>query len=122
MVALAAWTAPGEPSRLRRAAYAACVLAGLAILVAPVALHNRSRGAAVLVASSGGENLYIGNRRGAQGDFTAIHPQAGDVFSARRLARELAQRDLGGDPGPAEVSAYWRNRAIREIYLARRGA
>jgi tetratricopeptide (TPR) repeat protein len=115
VAALAAWTAPGEPSRMRRAAHVACVLAGLAILIVPVALHNRNRGAAVLVASSGGENLFIGNRRGAKGDFTALHPQAGDVFSARRLARELAQRDLGGDPDPAEVSAYWRNRAIREV-------
>ena len=102
VVALAAWTAPGEPSRLRRAAYAACVLAGLAILVAPVALHNRSRGAAVLVASSGGENLYIGNRRGAQGDFTAIHPaescDPGDVVRSRRLARARGPQARAGVP------------------------
>lgn len=90
-------------------------LCGLALVVAPVTLHNFRHGDFVLVASSGGENLFIGNKRGAQGDYTPLHPQAGDLFSERLLARRLAEGAEGRELRPSERSAYWRRRAVEEI-------
>ena len=69
--------------------------AGLVLAVLPATLHNVRQGDFVTIASAGGENLFIGNQRGATGGHTALHPQAGDIFSQRRLATELAERERG---------------------------
>ncbi len=113
----AAVLALGGPARSRRSRIASILVfaAGLAAGVAPATIHNLRRGDTVLVASSGGENLFIGNQRGARGDYTAIHPQAGDLFSERVLARMLAEKDAGRELLPSQVSSFWRGRAIREV-------
>jgi len=101
-----------------RAVRAVLVLAftvGLAAGIAPATVHNLRRGDFVLVASSGGENLYIGNRKGARGDYSPIHPKAGDIFSERILARELAEQEAGRALSAQEVSAYWRRKAVAAI-------
>ncbi len=90
-------------------------VAGISLGVAPATVHNLRRGDRVLVASSGGENLFIGNQRGARGDYTPLHPKAGDIFSERVLAKAIAEKEVGRPIGPTEVSAYWRGRAIREV-------
>jgi tetratricopeptide (TPR) repeat protein len=93
---------------------AAC-LAGMAVAVAPITLHNVHQGDLVLVASAGGENLFIGNQRGGDGGHNPLHPQAGDLFSQRALASLVAEQEAGRDLRPSEVSAFWRGRAFREI-------
>jgi tetratricopeptide (TPR) repeat protein len=88
---------------------------GISAGVAPATLHNLRHGDLVLVASSGGENLFIGNQRGARGDYTPLHPRAGDIFSERVLGKAVAEKELGRTARPSEVSAFWRGRAIREV-------
>jgi len=113
--ALAALWWPGElgagRSTRRRMAVAAAFLAGVALLVLPATAHNARRGDPLLVASSAGENLYIGNQPGAGGGYTALDARAGDIFSQRIVARELAERARDRPLRPSEVSAYWRERA-----------
>jgi tetratricopeptide (TPR) repeat protein len=109
-----ALASPGRWSRQRFVPAVAC-LAACALAVAPATVHNLRRGDFVLVASSGGENLFIGNQRGASGGYSPIHTRAGDIFSERALARLLAEEDEGRPLRPSEVSAYWRAKAIREV-------
>jgi tetratricopeptide (TPR) repeat protein len=71
-----------------------------------------------LIASSAGENLFIGNQRGGDGGHRALDPNAGDLFSQRILARQIAQEALGETLSGSEVSAYWRARAWTEIASA----
>src|SRR5262245_31626300 len=60
---LGVWPQDG-PGGLRRAVPSLALALGPAAGIAPATLHNLRCGDLVLVASSGGENLYIGNRRG----------------------------------------------------------
>lgn len=113
---LALWCWPGDrPRSASRLRGVAAYVAGLAIVILPVSAHNALRGDTVLLASSAGENLFIGNQRGAQGGYTALDPSAGDIFSQRIMAQRLAEQARGHSLRPSEVSAYWRGRAWEEI-------
>jgi len=93
-------------------------LAGVALAIAPVTAHNVRRGEFTLIASSGGENLFIGNQRGGDGGHRALDPRAGDLASQRVLARKIAEEARGEPLSGREVSAYWRGRAWSEIRAA----
>jgi tetratricopeptide (TPR) repeat protein len=101
--------------RRRRWASAGVCLAALVIVIAPVTVHNVRRGDLVPIASSAGENLFIGNQPGAEGGYRALHPSAGDIFSQRVVAQRIAEQERGRPLRPSEVSAYWRARTFREI-------
>jgi tetratricopeptide (TPR) repeat protein len=98
------------------AAWRLVVVAALAAsaVVAPATIHNAVRGDLVLIASSAGENLFIGNQRGGDGGHTSLDPRAGDLFSQRELAAQLA-RDASGADNPSAVSKYWSKRALAEV-------
>lgn len=109
-----AWNPVGSGGTRRYLPAAAC-LAGMALAIAPATAHNLRRGDAVLIASSGGENLFIGNQREADGGHTPLDPRAGDLFSQRLLARKIAEDERGTQLTASGVSAYWRGRALDEI-------
>lgn len=90
-------------------------LLGCLALVAPLTAHNASHGDIVVVASAGGENLFIGNQRGARGGYTPLDPSAGDLLSQRRAAAEIAEAQSGRSLRPSEVSRYWARRALDEM-------
>jgi len=94
---------------------ATAFVTALLVALAPAAAHNWSQGDFVLVASSGGENLFIGNKRGGDGDYTPLHPKAGDLFSERILATEVAEREAGRALRASEVSTHWRRKAFEEV-------
>jgi len=114
-VPVAAAALASSRARSRRLAIVAAYLGGLAIALAPVVAHNWLRGDQVLVCSSAGENLFIGNQRGAQGGYTPLDPRAGDIFSQRVFAERRAEEALGRELAPSEVSAYWARRARAEV-------
>ena len=124
--ALLAFVAREAPrgERLRR--LVAPVLAAFALLalfaLAVVPLVGRFQ----LVGGAGGVNLYLGNKRGADGmiprqDRDAIY--AGDyrdsvqLFADAGYRAELARRGVAPPPRlhPGEVSAYWTRRTAAEI-------
>jgi hypothetical protein len=86
-----------------------------ALVILPVTLHNAREGGFVPIASSAGDNLFVGNQRGATGAVGALDPRAGDLFSMRALSRKLAEEAEGRPLHPGEVSAYWTRRALAEI-------
>jgi 4-amino-4-deoxy-L-arabinose transferase-like glycosyltransferase len=107
---------PAEPSGDRRRRLQVLpYLVAFDALVAPVTLHNVRQGDLVILDSSGGENLYIGNQSKGSGGYTALHPQAGDLFSQRALAEKIAEEERGEELTPSEISSYWRDRALRGI-------
>jgi tetratricopeptide (TPR) repeat protein len=89
--------------------------AAFLVLAAPATVHNLRQGDFVLVASAGGENLYIGNQAGAEGGYTPLHPAAGDIFSQRLAAKRIAEEAAGGELLASQVSSYWRGRALASI-------
>jgi tetratricopeptide (TPR) repeat protein len=118
-VAIAAVVRPSEripdDTVLRRYGRTAALVIAAGLVVAPVTLHNLRRGDRVLIASSSGENLFIGNQVTGDGGYTALHPRAADIFSQRELARLTAEEASGRSLKPSEVSAYWRDRALKEV-------
>jgi 4-amino-4-deoxy-L-arabinose transferase-like glycosyltransferase len=110
------WT----PARLATAAGLLCV--GLAVPILPVTAHNILAGHdAVLIASQGGVNFYIGNCAEATGDQafmpgptdTATYAKDGtytdNVMSSGRF---VAQKAAGHPLKASEVSAFWTRAAI----------
>ncbi|MCP3979556.1 MAG: tetratricopeptide repeat protein [bacterium] len=102
----------------RRVVRVGLLLAAAALVVLPVTLHNARAGDAVLIASAGGENLFIGNQRGGDGGHNPLHGQAGDLFSQRALAQRIAEEESGRRLRASGVSRYWRDRAVGEIVEA----
>ena len=107
--------APGGRPLRRRLVAAGGFLVAVAVVIAPVTLHNVRRGDVVLIGSAAGENLFIGNQIEGSGGYKALHPKAGDIFSQRAAAKVVAEREEGRSLLPSEISAYWRGRAFEEI-------
>ncbi|HXX47238.1 MAG TPA: tetratricopeptide repeat protein, partial [Myxococcota bacterium] len=104
---------PGAASGRRRAGVALALGLGLALVLAPVGLRNRALGDRFLVTTAQlGPNLWIGNHPGANGRYEPLRPNRGSARYEREDARALAEAALGRALSPAEVSDYWRDRAL----------
>ena len=101
--------------RTRSVRMVAAFVIGAALLVLPATVHNVRQGDAVLIASAGGENLFIGNQRGADGGHTPLSPASPDLFSQRLEAKRIAEAASGETLRPSQVSSYWTGRAVSEV-------
>jgi tetratricopeptide (TPR) repeat protein len=100
-----------------RLALAGFLLAGLAIVLLPVALRNKIvSGEFHLTTSQFGPNFYIGNNEAASGTYEPLRFGHGDPKYERQDARELAEQATGRRLTPAEVSRYWTWRALEYIW------
>lgn len=94
----------------------AALVAGLALGFAPQVARNLAADAPPLATTANlGPNLWIGNRPGADGLYLPLVPGQGRTGDEERDARELAERGAGRALDAAEVSAYWRDRALAAI-------
>ncbi|MBU0639722.1 MAG: hypothetical protein KKB50_12720, partial [Planctomycetes bacterium] len=86
-------------------------LAG-ALVVLPVSVRNYVVGGeAVLIASQGGVNFYIGNNPYSDG-FTAVVPGTRPTWwGGFEDTHRIVARELGHQPSESEVSAFWYARA-----------
>lgn len=100
----------GRGTRVNRATV--LLVALLAVLAANAARNYAVSGEALVIASHGGLNLYIGNHDRADGTYTpvpGITPSiAGQVSDATRVAESITGRSLS----PGEASNYFAWRAI----------
>lgn len=114
-VATAAAVFVAQPSRWRWNRAPVLLAALLAVLGANAARNYAASGDALLIASHGGLNLYIGNHDRADGTYTpvpGITPSiAGQASDATRLAEAGAGRRLS----PSEVSNYFARLAVNWI-------
>ena len=95
----------------RRAA--AAFLAGVAIVIGPVAIRNSTVGGGFYVTTSQfGPNFYIGNNPQSDGSYQSLRFGRGAPEYERQDATEIAERALRRKLTPAEVSGYWTDRAL----------
>ncbi len=91
---------------------AGMVILGLVITIGPVTVRNIiMAGDATMIASSGGINLYIGNNPEADGVSAVLPPPLGPNWRIESTVM-LAEKDLGRELTPGEVSSYWSGKAI----------
>jgi tetratricopeptide (TPR) repeat protein len=112
---IALWLALARPEESpgRRAATVAALVLGLAVVLGPVALRNHALGGRFLVTTAqAGPNLWIGNHPGASGRYEPLRPGRGSARFERQDAHDLAVAAVGRELTPAEVSDYWRDRAL----------
>jgi tetratricopeptide (TPR) repeat protein len=100
-----------------RLVLAGCLLAGLSIVLLPVAARNKLVGGEFhLTTSQFGPNFYIGNNETATGIYQPLRFGHGDPRYERQDATELAQQATGRPMTAAEVSRYWTWRALKYIW------
>lgn len=88
-------------------------LAGLAIVLLPVASRNYAVGGGFyLTTSQFGSNLFIGNNPTADGTYASIRFGRGAPEFERVDATEVAEEAVGHALTPAEVSSYWTGRVV----------
>jgi tetratricopeptide (TPR) repeat protein len=92
---------------------AATFLAGVAIVILPVAIRNSHVGGGFYVTTSQfGPNFYIGNNPQSDGSYQSLRFGRGAPEYERQDATEIAERALRRKLTPAEVSGYWTDRAL----------
>jgi Tfp pilus assembly protein PilF len=99
-----------------RAALAAWFVGGLAVVLLPVAARNAAVGGGFyLTTSQFGPNFYIGNNPQADGTYQSLRPRRGRAQFERQDAIDIAEQAEGRPLTPAEVSAYFTDRALAFI-------
>jgi tetratricopeptide (TPR) repeat protein len=99
--------------RLRRVGL---FLAGLALVLVPVAARNAYVGGGFFITTSQfGPNFYIGNNPSADGTYQSLRFGRGAPEYERQDATELAERALGRTLSPAQVSSFWTDKALEFI-------
>jgi tetratricopeptide (TPR) repeat protein len=110
---------PNPESRMKRAAV---FVAGLAIVLLPVAARNaRVGGGFYITTSQFGPNFYIGNNPQSDGTYQSLRFGRGAPEYERQDATELAEQALQRKLSPSEVSSYWTDRAL-DFIASRPGA
>jgi tetratricopeptide (TPR) repeat protein len=100
----------------RRPVNLALLLAGLAIVLVPVAVRNSRLGGGFYVTTAQfGPNFYIGNNDNADGTYAPLRYGRGAPEYEREDATAIAERAAGHRLSPGEVSDYWRDRALDYI-------
>jgi len=116
IVVILAWivvNVEGRTSKAERLRRAALFLAGLALVLVPVAARNAYVGGGFYVTTSQfGPNFYIGNNPNADGTYQSLRFGRGAPEYERQDATDLAERALGRPLTPAEVSGYWTDKAL----------
>jgi 4-amino-4-deoxy-L-arabinose transferase-like glycosyltransferase len=118
---VAAWllAAFGAVPARRRLGYAGVFLAGIGLVLGPVALRSRAVGGEwFLTTAQLGPNLYIGNHARATGFYAPLRSGRGDSRFERQDATELAQVALGRPLTAGEVSRYWTGRTLADVRAA----
>lgn len=103
--------------RSQRAVKPVLILAaGIALVVGPVVVRNTLVGGGFyLTTSQLGPNLYIGNNDRATGTYVSLRPGRGNAAYEQVDAKKLAEEALGHELTSAQVSDYWRDRALEWI-------
>lgn len=100
-------------SRGTRVARAAILLASLLAVLAVNAARNYAvSGEAVVIASHGGLNLYIGNHDRADGTYTPVPGITPSIAGQAVDSTRVAETAMGRTLTPAEVSNYFAWRAV----------
>lgn len=100
-------------ARFNRAVVLAAAL--LAVLGVNAARNYAVSGDAVLIASHGGLNLYIGNHERADGTYTPVPGITPSIAGQAGDSKRVAESSIGRSLSPGEVSNYFASRAIEWV-------
>jgi len=93
-----------------------CFLAGLIFVLVPVGLRNLVIGGEFkLTTAQLGPNFFIGNNPAADGTYGSVRHLIKEVQLEGSDAKRLAERAIGRQLTPGEVSSYWLSQAIDYI-------
>lgn len=108
---------PAGESRRRRVAAAAALVAGVVLVLAPVAARNYVvSGEHVLTTAQAGQNFYIGNcPENPQGGYGTLPFVRGTPPYEQIDFHAEAERRTGRALGPTETSRFWFGEALRHI-------
>ncbi len=111
-------TTHAAPRRIGLLPCALLALAGVAIVLAPVAIRNYLRaGEFIPLTTGGGVNFYIGNNPGANGYYAAPtyegRPLGLTPEEQWRRMTDIAQGETGHVLGESEVSRFWLGAGLR---------
>ena len=114
IVPILLWIALQRPFAIRaRLTFGATFLAGLAMVLVPVAARNAIVGGEFFVTTSQfGSNLYIDNNERSDGTYRPLRPFRQKAAFERQDATEVAQEALGRSLTPGEVSAYYTRQVL----------
>jgi Tfp pilus assembly protein PilF len=99
-----------------RSRWTGLFLAGVLLILLPVGLRNLIAGGEFkLTTSQLGPNFFIGNNPAADGTYGSVRKVIGEVQLEGLDAKRLAERAVGRELGPGEVSDYWLGRALDYI-------
>jgi tetratricopeptide (TPR) repeat protein len=99
-----------------RASAALWFVAGVAVVLLPVAMRNYYVGGGLyLTTSQFGSNLYIGNNPRADGSYMSLREGRGSPEYERVDATELAEEAIGRQLSAGEVSSYWTSRTLEHV-------
>jgi tetratricopeptide (TPR) repeat protein len=112
-------TVPFAAIWLWRRAPSACVRhvavlgAATVVMILPVTVRNFVRGHdAVLIASQGGVNFFIGNNAQSNGMTAVVPGTRADWWGGFDDTRRIAEQDLDRQLKPSEISRYWYGRGL----------
>ena len=90
--------------------------AGLALILLPVGLRNLAVGGEFkLTTSQFGPNFFIGNNAAADGTYGSVRKVIGGTQLEGPDAKRLAERAMGRELNPGEVSSYWFRQSVDYI-------
>ena len=93
---------------------ASAFVAGVALAMSPVAVHNGLAGGSWLpTGSSGGLNFYLGNNEKADGTWRPLVPGKQIPALERAEPQRIAEQGSGRKLTPGEVSSFWLHRSLR---------
>jgi type IV pilus biogenesis/stability protein PilW len=99
-----------------RARWVGLFLAGVVVVLLPVGLRNLTVGGEFkLTTSQLGPNFFIGNNAAADGTYGSVRKVIHEVQLEGPDAKRLAERAMGRELTPGEVSDFWLSRALDYI-------
>jgi tetratricopeptide (TPR) repeat protein len=119
IVVILAWAiagsriAPRDVLARRPLRHAAAFVAGLGLVLLPVAVRNYAVGGGFyLTTSQFGPNFFMGNNELADGTAMSLRAGRGSPEYERQDAIDIAERARGRTLTPGEVSSYWTERSL----------
>ena len=103
-------------SKSARLTAAGLLIAGVSLVLLPVALRNAIVGGEFhLTTAQSGPNFFIGNHAHADGTYVSLRPGRGSPEYEQADASELAVRTVGRSLSAGEISSYWTGLAVAYI-------
>ncbi|MEM1070203.1 MAG: tetratricopeptide repeat protein [Planctomycetota bacterium] len=103
-------------TRWKRLTLVGCYVAGLVLILLPIAARNASLGGEWSPTTfQAGPNFYIGNNLESNGIYIPLIPGHGTPMYERADAERLAEQAVGRELSSREVSKFWMSRAWEEI-------